>query len=97
VAFTEDLAAFFDVTYGFAIAATLQGGTAGGVSVIKDEEFLRAHDMVTTTDPVCLVMASAVAQADVNKTLTIDGTAYTIRDRRLIDDGALALLQLEAP
>ena len=90
--FTEDLDAFLD-TYDFAIAATLQGGAAGAVKVIFDRAFLRELG-VASVNPVALAKASAVGQADVNKTLTIDGTAYTIIGREPIEDGAFVLLQL---
>lgn len=92
--FTEDLSVFFDADE-FAIAATLQGG--GTVNVLFDNEYTRALDMVASTDPVAVARAADVAAGDVNKTLTINGTAYTIRDRQPIDDGAMVRLQLEAP
>lgn len=94
MAFTENLAAFFDTTSGFAVSATLQGGAAGGVQVIFDKAYLEqlgvAGDRLTA-----LVQASQVAQADVDKTLTIGAVTYTIRGRELVDDGALAVLVLK--
>ena len=93
MAFTEDLAPFFD-TDEFAIAATLQGGTT--VNVIFDAEYLNELGMAGT-NPVALAKTSDVAAGDVGKTLTISGTVYTIRDRQPQDDGATVLLQLTAP
>lgn len=92
--FTENLAAFFNTTTGFAVAATLQGGAAGGVLVIFDEAYLEQL-AIAGTRPVALVQASQVAQADVGKTLTIGATTYTIKGRELVDDGAIAVLTLK--
>ena len=92
--FTEDLTEFFDVTYGFALTATKQDATTA--TVIKDEAFLQAHDMVTTTNPVALAKASDFNSTDdVGDTLVISSVTYKIRDVQPQDDGALVLLQLE--
>ena len=88
--FTEDLDAYFA---DFGIASTLQGGSAGGVMVIFDRAAL-AELGVQGTSPQALAKASAVADGDEGKTLTIDGTAYVIDRRDPIDDGAFVLLQL---
>lgn len=88
--FSEDLSVFFD-TNDFAIAATV--GTSV-VNVIFDREYLRALDIVSGANPVALAKASDSAAA-VGSAITISGTAYTIRDRQPVDDGATVLLQLE--
>lgn len=93
MAFTEDLDAFFD-TNDHGLAGTYDGATA--VVVILDNEYLLAHDMVSTTNPVVLGKASVFPAAAVTKSLVVSGVTYTIRDRQLIDDGALVRLQLEA-
>ena len=92
--FTENLAAFFNTSSGFAIAATLQGGSAGGVAVIFDEAYLEQLG-IAGTRPQALVQATAVLQTDVDKTLTIGATTYTIKGRELVDDGAIAVLTLK--
>ncbi len=92
--FTEDTSVFFDVTAGFALNATLQGGAANGVQVILDREYLAALG-VAGTDPVALVQAAQVAVGDVGKTLTIGATVYTIKNYRPLDDGAIAALELQ--
>jgi hypothetical protein len=92
--FTEDLSPFFDTVNGFAVAATLQGGAAGGVPVIKDEAYLEQIG-IAGTRPAALVKASDVVQTDVGKTLQIGSTTYTIKGRELLDDGAIALLTLK--
>jgi len=90
--FNEDLTVFFNTTE-FAVAATLQGGAAGGVSAIFDEAYLEQMG-IAGTSPAALVQATAVLQTDVGKTLTIGAVVYTIKGRELIDDGALAVLNL---
>lgn len=93
--FSEDLDAFLDEDE-HAIAATLQGGAAGGVMVLFDSAYQEQLD-IAGTNPTATCKASAVVAGDIDKTLTIDGVAYTIRGRELIDDGAFVRLQLEAP
>lgn len=87
----EDLSVFFDPDE-FADAATFGTGT---VNVLFDNAYLRAHEMVSTTDPVCLARAADIDAGDVGSTITISGTAYTIRDVQPQDDGTLVLVQLE--
>ena len=89
--FTEDLSEFFS-SDDFAIDATV--GTVT-IPVIFDASFLRALDVVSTVNPVALAKAED-DDAAVGATITIDGTAYTIRNREPLDDGAVVLLQLEA-
>lgn len=93
--FAEDLSVFFDTVNGFAVAATLQGGAAGGVAAIFDEAYLEQLD-IAGTGPRALVMASSVAKTDVTKTLTIGSTVYTIVGREPLDDGAIVVLRLRA-
>lgn len=92
--FTEDLDAFLS-TAELAIAATLQGGAA--VSVIFDREAVEAFGAVVTSGPAAIGKTSDFAASVVGQTLTISGTAYTIRERHLVDDGALVRLVLQAP
>jgi len=89
--FTEDLSVFFN-TEDFATAAMASWG--GTVNVIFDAEYLDQLGMAGT-NPGALAMASEVPASAVNGTITINGTAYTIRDRQPQDDGAVVLLQLE--
>jgi hypothetical protein len=89
--FSENLDDFLDTTYGLATSATLQGGAA--VSGFFDEAHQDALGMAGT-NPVFQCKASAVAESDIGKTLTIGGVIYTIRNRQPLDDGAFVLLQL---
>ena len=93
--FDEDLDAFLDEDE-HAIAATLQGGAAGGVMVLFDSAYQEQLD-IAGTNPTVTCKASAVAVGDIGKTLTVNSVAYTIRGREPIDDGAFVRLQLEAP
>ncbi len=93
--FTEDLDAFLS-TGDHALAATLQGGAAGGVAVLFDAPYDEVLE-VAGTEPTAVCKASAVAAGDIGKTLTVNGVAYTIRGREPIDDGAFVRLRLEAP
>ncbi len=43
-----------------------------------------------------IVKVPELLLAAVTKSLVVGGVTYTIRDRQLIDDGALVRLQLEA-
>lgn len=96
--FTEDLDAFFTLKSagGLADPATLQGGATDGVPVLFDAAYMGQAGLAGT-NPVALVQAAHVAAGDIGKTLTINGTAYTIRNREPQDDGATVLLQLDAP
>ena len=91
--FDEDLAPFFE-TGDFAVAATLQGGAA--VNVIFDAEYIAELGMAGT-NPAALAKAADVSAANIGQTLTINAVAYTIRNRRPLDDGATVLLELQAP
>jgi hypothetical protein len=88
--FAEDLSPFFN-TADFAIAATLQSGSV--VNVIFDQPDL-AQLGVASTNPTALARASDVLDADIDRTITINGVVFTIRDRQPQDDGATVLLQL---
>lgn len=96
--FTEDLTAFFN-TSDFATAATLQGGATGAVKVIFDDAESPQLGAISSSKPVAYAKAADVSDADVvaRKTLTINGTAYTLVDRHQLDDGSIVLLQLQAP
>jgi hypothetical protein len=93
---TDDLPVFFALKEdgGFADAATLQGGEADGEAVIFDREYLEQLG-IAGTQPMALGMASRFAASDVDKTLTISGTAYTIKGCEPVDDGALVRLTLK--
>lgn len=92
--FAEDLDAFFS-TDEHALAGTLQGGAE--VAVILDRGVVEAFGALVTSGPVALAKAADVSTSNLGQTLTIGGTAYTIRERHLLDDGAIVALHLQAP
>lgn len=91
--FAEDLDAFFS-TDEHALAGTLQGGAE--VAVILDRGLVEAFGAVVASGPVALAKAADIGAGNLNQTLTIAGTTYTIRERHLVDDGAIVALQLQA-
>jgi len=91
--FVEDLSAFFS-TDEHATDATLQGGSV--VPVIFDRAYLEQMGIAGTA-PAAIAKASDVTAANLEQTLTVNGTAYTIKGREPIDDGAVVLLRLQAP
>jgi len=84
MAFTEDLDAFFSDD-DFAVAVTWGAQTATGILNAPDEtaggalsrEYLLIY-------PVTKLVGLATGQA-----LTVDGSAYTVRDVRATDDGKI--------
>jgi hypothetical protein len=97
MAFSEDLTVFFDVSAGFAVAATYKaGGTGTGVTrpVIFDRNALLQLDVISGNTPVALGIAADFSGAGTTDTLTINGTVYRITDLQAQDDGALVLMPL---
>lgn len=95
MAFTEDLDTFLD-TDEFAVTATLTGGAT--VSVIFDKAYIAAMGgQVDATEPMCLLKTSDVAARSIafGTTLTIAGTAYTVRGIQP-DGTGMTVLALEA-
>ena len=87
---TEDLDTMFDDEE-FAVTGTI--GT-NLLDVIFDRAYIELHGMVSGANPIALAKASDTS-AVVGTTITIEGTAWTIRDRQPQDDGKTVLLQLE--
>lgn len=88
--FTESLSAFFN-TGDFAVEARLASGAV--VNVIFDAAFL-ANLGVAGTNPQALAIAAEVPASAIGAAITIEGTAYTVRNRRVIDDGSVVVLEL---
>jgi hypothetical protein len=75
--FTEDLSAFFDVSNGFAVNATLAGG--GVVPVIFDRAYVGLlGGMVETSGPQAMAKTADVSTVAQGSTLVILGTTYTV-------------------
>lgn len=74
--FTEDLTAFFDVTGGFAVNATVG---AAQVPVIFDKAYQSGiGGLVESTGPQCLAKTADVAAVVQGGTITINAVAYTV-------------------
>lgn len=96
--FTENLGEFLG-TDAFAQSATFTPttGSAATVKVIFDEAYAEQFS-AAATNPVAVGKASDFgATVTVGGTLLIAGTPFTIRERELVDDGALVRLQLFRP
>lgn len=93
--FTEDLTAFFDADdFAWAATFTPTTGSASSPKVIFDEAYA-AELGIAATNPVAIGKAADFgASVTVGGTIAINGTTYTIRERELMDDGALVRLQL---
>lgn len=91
MAFSEDLSVFFG-TSEFGVAATYGATT---INVILDNDYLLQGGVVAGRGPVAWARAANVDADPTGDTLTIAGTAYTIRNIEPQDDGALVLLRLE--
>ena len=75
--FTEDLSAFFDVTNGFAVTATLSGGAV--VQVIFDKGYADSlGGLVESTGPQCVAKTADVSTVIQGNTLVIGSTTYTV-------------------
>lgn len=96
MAFTEDLAPFFQ-TADFAVAAIYKAGGIGAgvtINVIYDAPDLE-HFGITGTKPQVLARASDIASFSNADTLTIGGTVYRCVDSDPQDDGSVLRIALE--
>jgi hypothetical protein len=92
MAFTEDLAVFFDTEDGFAVSATFgAGSTADG---IFSNEFIELGGHATTA-PVFTTSAAAVSSLAIDAQITVNGTAYFCREKRPDETGSVVVLILE--
>lgn len=74
--FAEDLSTYFDVSNGFAEAATVSGQT---VPVIFDNAYAGAlGGLVESTGPQCIAKTADVAGVVQGAAIVIGGTAYTV-------------------
>ncbi len=78
MAFTEDLTAMFDVTYGFAVNATYKTRT---IPVIFDEQYYAEQGIdvdIASSRPAATCKTSDVSTAAEGDSIVIDGTTYTV-------------------
>ena len=57
-------------------------------------EYLQG-DVVISTDYTLLTKASLFGELNYGSSMTVDGTAYTVREARLLDDGLLVEFSLQ--
>jgi hypothetical protein len=77
----------------FSVSAT-SGNTTADVLLDQPSQVL-AGDMVLTTDYQITARASDFGSLVAGASITVDGTAYTVRETRLIDDGVLCEISLQ--
>lgn len=86
MAFTEDLDVFFS-TEGFGVSVTK--GSITGVGILDMPSEVIADGVVLTTDYKLLVKTSDFSSITRGDAMTVDGTAYTVREPVLMDDGKI--------
>jgi len=91
MAFTENLSVFFS-TAGFGLSVT--SGDYSGVGILDMPSEIIADGVVLTTDYRLLVKTSDFPALARGSSMTVDGTAYTVREPMLIDDGKITQVML---
>ena len=89
MAFTEDLDIFFE---DFQDTVVHSSSTYKGILEQPDE--IVADGVVMSTDYQLIAKTTDLGGINFNETLTVNGTGYTVRSVRKIDDGALCILSL---
>ena len=89
---TEDLSGFFN---DFGVSCTAGAVTALGILDMPTQ--VLAGDRVLSTDYTLTAKASDFGSLLYGDSITVAGVAYTVREARLIDDGAIVELGLQKP
>lgn len=87
---TEDLGEFFN---DFGVSCTAGAVTALGILDMPTQ--VLAGDQILSTDYTLMAKASDFGNLLYGDAITVAGVAYTVREARLIDDGALVELGLQ--
>jgi len=87
---TEDLGEFFN---DFGVSCTAGAVTALGILDMPTQ--VLAGDQILSTDYTLTAKASDFGNLLYGDAITVAGVAYTVREARLIDDGALVELGLQ--
>ncbi len=90
MALTEDLGIFLD---DFGVSCTAGAVTALGILDMPSQ--VLAGEMVLSTDYTLTAKASDFGALIRGDSITVDGTAYTVREAMLIDDGRFVQLGLQ--
>lgn len=92
MALTENLDVFLQ-TAEFAVAVT--NGVTATTGILDMPSEVIAGNMVITTDYALTIKASVYPALKYGDALTVAGAAYTVREVRLQDDGAFAVVYLQ--
>lgn len=90
MAFTEDLSTFLN---DFGVSCTAGAVTALGILDMPAQVI--AGDMVLSTDYTLTAKAADFGTLIYGNSITVAGTVYTVRETRLIDDGAFVEIGLQ--
>jgi hypothetical protein len=89
MAITEDLNLFLD---DFGVSCT--AGAISALGILDMPTQVVAGDMVLSTDYTLTARAADFGGLKYGDSITVAGTAYTVRETRLIDDGAFVEIGL---
>jgi hypothetical protein len=90
MAFTENLDVFL-ADFG----VTVTSGAISGIGLLDMPGELVADGMIITTDYSLRCEASKFGTLAYGASITVGGTAYTIRENRLIEDGVFCEITLQ--
>ena len=90
MALTENLNVFL-ADFG----VTVTSGAISGIGILDMPGELVADGMVISTDYSIRCEASKFGTLAYGASITVDGTAYTIRENRLIEDGVFCEITLQ--
>lgn len=92
MALSENLDTFLS-TAEFAVAVT--NGVTATTGILDMPSEVIAGGMVITTDYALTIKSSVYPNLKYGDSLTVGGAAYTVREVRLIDDGAFSTVYLQ--
>ncbi len=92
MALSENLDTFLS-TAEFAVAVT--NGVTATTGILDMPSDVIAGGMVITTDYALTIKSSVYPTLKYGDSLTVGGAAYTVREVRLIDDGAFSTVYLQ--
>jgi hypothetical protein len=96
MALTEDLSVFLA---DFGVSVSFSGSTAGmlgivdapGLTTLGDDE---GRARLVATERTCLIRSDQRGSLKAGSSVTVDGTAYVVREALPYEDGAFTLLAL---
>lgn len=76
---------------------TVTSGAISGVGILDMPTEVMLSDMVLSTDYTLRCQASLFGELAYGASITVDGTAYTVREVRKVDDGVFCDISLQKP